>query len=144
MRADQNTTFNPSCTTRGSEAEVSFPKLGVPTTVPSPPKKGVLVELKNSARNWIRTRSFTEKFFSAERSKFTSPGFAITPAPELPKKSPAAICALVGIANAAGLIQLYGWWAAPCMGSPTISGRLLVVVLPNEKLSDGVARVPPW
>src|SRR5205085_2750221 len=76
--------------------------------------------------------------------KFTSPGFAITPAPELPKKLPAAISALLGTANAAGLIQLYGCGAAPCEGSPTIFGRLLVVVLPKEKLSEGVARVPPW
>ena len=103
-----------------------------------------MVALKNSPRNWILALSLIEKFFSKEMSKFTSPGFAMMPAPELPKKSPAAIWALLGTAKAAGLIQLYGWRAAPCAGSAITSGRLLVVVRPNEKLSDGVARVPPW
>ena len=86
--SDQNTTFSPSCVTRGSLAELIFPKVGRPKVVPGAPKKGVLVKLKNSARNWALIRSLYAKFFSTETSEFTDSGFEMMPAPALPKKLP--------------------------------------------------------
>src|SRR5262249_45681016 len=142
----QKMSFSASCTTRGSPALTTFPnedELKFVSTAPGRPKNGVFVKLKNSVRNCSRICSRNRKFLKTDTSKLTSPGSRMQRTPALPKKLPAAISAVVGIANAPGLIHWCGW-RADLVGSPTALGRLLVAVFPSEELSPGVIGNPPW
>src|SRR5215831_7745700 len=137
--------FKPICTTRGSAAAVTLPKVAAfkfVLTAPAPPKKGVLVKLYASQRYWRRTFSRIFVILMSEKSEFTNPGARSEPRPALPKKLPLAISALLGMAKAERASQSSGRRDV-LVGSPTMFGRLLVNVLPNEMLSEGVSGKPP-
>src|SRR3989442_4062843 len=71
---NQKCTFNASCSTRGSPADVIDPKPGEPKTVLGFPSGGELVKLKASARNSTAIFSLRGILFSRPRSRFRSPG----------------------------------------------------------------------
>ena len=92
------------------------PAVGLLSVPTGKPNGGVLKMLKTSVRNCSNPNSLRAKFFSSEKSKFTSPGALKVLRPRLPKVYGA------GMANAAVLNQAWRVGLAR-VGFPTRFGR---------------------
>src|SRR5262245_6978716 len=129
---DQNTSFKPNCTTRGSSVPVSAPKSAALKLVANVRKFALLKRLKTSARNCSFTFSAMRVRFISDRFQFCVLGISIR------------LRGVVAInpmrpANAAGLIQRSGDCPpGTARQSPTRSR------LPAKPLLGEVeARLPP-
>src|SRR5258708_22630470 len=113
--------FSANCMILGSRVPVTWPKLDVPSVVPTVLKLVWLNTLKASARNWKCVPSVTAMFFIKPTSHLEKPGPRTVPRPAFPGRP-------LGAAANAAVLHHFVRVGGPEFGFPPLSVRPLAAL----------------